>query len=131
MQYRLVAMPSRAACAALRRRRNALLARIAVLERGADAEFASQFPHLVAQVEAAFRNEEALLDLLGDACLRPRLADHAVLLCALHRTAALVEAGDVRRGRQVLSALGAVLGLSSSPVMATRPQSRGGIAARR
>lgn len=97
------------ACAALRQRRGRLLAQLAVLRDSADAGFAQGFPALVAAVEAAFRHEEALLDLLGEACLRPRRADHAVILCALHRAAARVEAGEPALGRQVAQALDAIL----------------------
>jgi hypothetical protein len=110
MRFRHIAMPPKVACAALRHRRKLLLGRIGVLCAGSDANFAPRFPGLVAAVEAAFRHEEALLELVGDACLRPRRADHAVILCALHRTASQVERGDVVLGRQVLAALAALLG---------------------
>jgi hypothetical protein len=74
-------------------------------------------PALVAAVEAGFRHEEALLELLGDACLHPRLADHALVLCALHRTMVRVENGDVALGRQVANALDAILSLPSEPAV--------------
>jgi hypothetical protein len=74
-------------------------------------------PALVAAVEAGFRHEEALLELLGDACLHPRLADHALVLCALHRTMVRVENGDVALGRQVANALDEILSLPSEPAV--------------
>ena len=110
MQFRHLDMLPQPACAALRHRRRQLLARIRALCASPDAEFARRFPDTVAAVEAAFRHEEALLDLLGEACLHPRLADHAVILCALHRTASQVERGDLALGRQVAAALTALLG---------------------
>jgi hypothetical protein len=88
-----------------------MLAQLAVLMRSPDPGLAHGFPAMVAAVEAAFRQEEALLERLGEACLHPRRADHAVLLCALHRTAARVEAGDLAIGRLVAAALDAVLRL--------------------
>lgn len=92
MKYRPIRMPAHAACAALRHGRRLLRARVAALLALPDAAFAQAFPGVVAAVEAAFRHEEALLELLGDACLHPRRADHAVILCALHRSAARVAA---------------------------------------
>lgn len=110
MHFRPIDMPPAAACAALRRRRRQLLADIGALCACPDAVFARRFPDTVAAVEAAFRHEEALLELLGDACLRPRRADHAVILCALHRTASQVERGELGLARQVAGALATLLG---------------------
>lgn len=101
-------------------RRRRLLARLALLRRRPDPAFAKGFAGLVAAVEAEFRHEEALLDLRGQACLHPRLADDAVILCALHRTAARVEAGDVALGRQVAAALDAILRLPPTTTLAIR-----------
>jgi hypothetical protein len=99
------------ACAAVRHRRERLCARIEALQAQSDDVFVQDFPAVVAAVEADFRREEALLERLGDACLHPRRADYAVLLCALHRTLPQIEGGDVTLGRQVADALGAVLSL--------------------
>lgn len=110
MRFRQIAMPPQVACAALRHRRKLMLDRISALCAGTDADFARQFAGFVDAVEAAFRHEEALLELLGDACLHPRLADHAVILCALHRTVSKVERGDLELGRRVMAALAALLG---------------------
>lgn len=125
MEFHPVELTPAAACAALRHRRKALRARTGALARVPDGDFARRFPALVAAVEAAFRHEEALLELLGDACLHPRRADHAVILCALHRTMARVEDGDVALGRQVTDALDAVLSLPGDPLLlraAARPR---------
>lgn len=97
------------ACAAVRHNRERLCARIAALQTQPDAVFVEDFPAVVAAVEADFRREEALLERLGDACLHPRRADYAVVLCALHRTLPQIEGGDIVLGRQVADALGAVL----------------------
>ena len=115
MDFHHLAMPSTAACAALRQRRSRLRARVDALRAEPDREFVHAFTVLVAEVEAAFRHEESMLELLGDACLHPRRADHAVILCALHRTVPRVESGDLRLGRQVADALDDVLADSSSP----------------
>jgi hypothetical protein len=97
------------ACAAVRHSRERLCARIAALQAQPDSVFVQDFPAVVAAVEADFRREEALLERLGDACLHPRRADYAVVLCALHRTLPQIEGGDVELGRQVADALAAVL----------------------
>jgi hypothetical protein len=95
----------------VRHSRERLCARIAALQTQPDAVFVQDFPAVVAAVEADFRREEALLERLGDACLHPRRADYAVVLCALHRTLPQIEGGDAVLGRQVADALGAVLSL--------------------
>jgi hypothetical protein len=118
MRFHRIDLVPAAACAALRRARKTLRARIAALRAVPDAEFARQFPAIVAAVEAGFRHEEALLERLGDACLHPRRADHAVILCALHRTCSRLENGEVKLGRQVADALDAVLSLPCHPVAA-------------
>jgi len=115
MKLRHIHMPSWAACAALRHRRRLLRGRAGALCAATDADFIGHFPGFVAAVETGFRHEEALLELVGDACLRPRRADHAVILCALHRTAAQVERGDLALGRQVVAALAALLGQAGAP----------------
>jgi hypothetical protein len=120
MTFNQISMSPPAACLALHRGRKKLRARVAALRPLPDAEFTDQFGGMVAAVEAGFRHEETLLEMLGDACLHPRLADHAVLLCALHRVAPQVESGDVDLGRQVVEALGHALEL---PLPVTPPRS--------
>lgn len=109
MRFRHIDMPPEAASTALQHRRRVLLDRIAGLGNCPDTEFAQQFPSVVDAVEAAFRHEDALLELLGDAGLHPCRAHHASILCALHRTATRVEDGDLERGREVAAALEAIL----------------------
>lgn len=111
MIFRRLSPDTLAACAALHRRRRVLRARVQTLQACSDAEFFHQFPSVVAAVEAGFRHEEALLERLGDACLHPRRADHAIILSALHRTMSQVDSGDIQLGRQVADALGHVLEL--------------------
>jgi len=106
-----LASPAIAPLVALRRCRSDLCARVAALRAQPDDAFMHDFPAVVTAVEAGFRHEETLLELLGDAGLHPRRADRAVILCALHRTLAHVEDGDITLGRQVADALDAVLTL--------------------
>lgn len=105
------ASPAIAPLIALRRCRRDLCARVAALRAQPDDVFMHDFPAVVTAVEAGFRHEETLLELLGDAGLHPRLADRAMILCALHRTLPQVEGGDIALGRQVADALDAVLTL--------------------
>ena len=107
-----------AAAAALRRCRRDLRSRVARLRTQPDYLFAQEFPAGVAALEAGCRHEETLLELLGDAWLHPRRADHAIILCALHRTLSQVEGGDIALGRQVADALDAVLALPCEPATA-------------
>jgi hypothetical protein len=105
---------------ALRHTRMALRSRVRALYACPDDTFVRDFAPAVAAVEAGFRHEEALLDRLGDPGLHRRRAEHAVILCALHRTMARVEEGDVRLGRQVAGALAAVLALPWPASLAAR-----------
>ena len=100
-----------AAGAALRRCHSDLCTRVAALRAQPDDAFLRDFPAVVTAVELGFRHAETLLELLGDATLHPLRADHAVIVCALHRTLSRVEEGDVALGRQVADALAAVLAL--------------------
>lgn len=97
--------------ASLRHCRRALHASVAALRHVPDPEFARRFAAMVASVEAGFREEESLLAQLDGTGMQARLADRAIILCALHRTSAKVENGDVAQGRQVLDALAHVLQL--------------------
>jgi len=106
-----LASPAIAPLVALRRCRRDLCARVAALRAQPDDAFLHDFQAVVTAVEAGFRHEETLLELLGDAGLHPRRADRAVILCALHRTLPQVEGGDIALGRQVADALDAVLTL--------------------
>lgn len=94
--------------AALRHARRRLCARLAgALDpvRMPDASFVREFSALVALVEAGFRHEETMMELLGYQRLHDHLADNAVVLAALHRALPLVEDGDIVLGRRLVAAL--------------------------
>jgi hypothetical protein len=94
--------------AALRHARRRLCARLAgALDPSGmpDASFVREFPTLVALVEAGFRHEETMMELLGYHRLHDHLADNAVILAALHRALPLVEDGDITLGRRLVAAL--------------------------
>jgi hypothetical protein len=139
MEFRHIDTTPLAVSAALNRNRRALRQRIAALQAAPDAEFVHGFPAMVAAVETGFRHEEVLCELLGSPAPCPHLADHAVMLCALHRTMSQVENGNVELGRHVADALDAVLTLpwqaaAAVPCHASfmhrpvRPVRRGGMA---
>jgi len=96
---------------AMRHARKLLRARIAALAAAPDDEFIAGWPLLVAQVEAAFRHEETLMECSGHGNLQAHLADNALALCALHRVTPRIEAGDTALGREALAALDAILSL--------------------
>lgn len=95
----------RAICAALRHARKCLCQRIAHAAATPDAGFAHGYVCVVAAVEAGFRHEEVIMEMLGYAQLREHRAENAVVLSALHRVLPDVEGGDCALGRQVLTAL--------------------------
>ena len=96
---------------AMRHARKLLCARIARLAAAPDALFIAGWPLLVAEVEAAFRHEETLMECTGHGNLQAHLADNALALCALHRITPRIEAGDTALGREALGALDAILSL--------------------
>lgn len=96
---------------AMRHARKHLCSRITTLATAPREAFLAGWPLLVAEVEAAFRHEEALLEAAGHAGLQAHLADNALALCALHRITPRVEAGDTTLGREALAALEAILSL--------------------
>ena len=94
--------------AAVRHARRRLCARLASALDPAgmpDAHFVREFPTLVALVEAGFRHEETMMELLDYQRLHDHLADNAVVLAALHRALPLVEDGDIVLGRRLVAAL--------------------------
>lgn len=109
MTFYYLRMAPTAVSVTLDRNRKILRRRVAALLAMPDAAFAEGFAAMVAAVEAGFRHEEVLLEVLGGTCPPPRLADHATLLCALHKVLSRVEGGDVKLGRDVAEALDAVL----------------------
>lgn len=86
--------------------------------------FQRGFAAIVAHVETGLRQEEAMMEALDDARLHGRRAEHAVLLCALHRVLPRVERGEVELGRQVLRALADLLALPGPAPAAAPPGSR-------
>jgi len=94
--------------AAMRHARRRLCERLACAldpVRMPDAQFVREFPVLVARVEAAFRHEETVMELLDYHRLHDHLADNAVVLAALHRALPLIEDGDIALGRRLVAAL--------------------------
>lgn len=100
-----------AICAAIRHARKSLCRRVDALAATSDTAFTQGYPAIVAAVEAAFRHEEAAMEMLGYDRLREHREENAVILTALHRVLAQVECGDCALGRQVLAALRDVLEL--------------------
>ena len=96
---------------AMRHARKHLCSRMTALAAAPHDAFVAGWPLLVAEVEAAFRHEEALMEAAGHGGLQAHLADNALALCALHRVTPLVEAGDTSLGREALAALDAILSL--------------------
>ena len=94
--------------AAMRHARRRLCERLACAldpVRTPDAHFVREFPVLVARVEAGFRHEETVMELLDYQRLHDHLADNAVVLAALHRALPLIEDGDIALGRRLVAAL--------------------------
>ncbi|XYJ08639.1 hypothetical protein ACSUZJ_14615 [Telluria sp. B2] len=96
---------------AMRHARKSLCSRIEQLATAPHDAFVAAWPTLVAEVEALFRHEEALMEAAGYGGLQAHLADNALALCALHRVTPQVEAGDTALGREALGALAAILSL--------------------
>ena len=96
---------------AMRHARKTLCSRIEQLTTAPHDVFVAAWPLLVAEVEAVFRHEEALMEAAGYGGLQAHLADNALALCALHRITPQVEAGDTALGREALGALAAILSL--------------------
>jgi hypothetical protein len=95
----------RAITAALRRSRRSLLASLPHVVALPDLQFTAGFVAAVAEVEAAFRREEAVMNTLGYTGLRDHRRDNARLLAALHHAEAAVEGGNIELGRNALAVL--------------------------
>jgi hemerythrin len=109
MHTHIAAETSPAISAALRHTRKQLSQQIDQLAAQEDALFAAGWDGVVAAAEAAFRHEEAVLELAHFAGLTAHRADNARMLGALHHATCLVEAGDTAAGRATLAALGAIV----------------------
>jgi len=94
--------------AAMRHARRRLCERLACAldpVRTPDAQFVREFPVLVARVEAGFRHEETVMELLDYERRHDHLADNAIILAALHRALPLIEEGDIALGQRLVAAL--------------------------
>lgn len=105
------ASPPRTLCAAIRHARRSLCNRLERMTAMPDDAFCHDFAALVAAVEAGFRHEELVMEMLGYAHLREHREENAVILRALHRAQPDVDAGDCALGRQLVAALRQVLAL--------------------
>ena len=91
--------------------RKRLLARVREAGAEPDEGFPAAFARLVAEIEAAFRNEETLMEAAGFPDLRERRRDDALLLAALHHALSQVEQGNPATGREAVAALRDLLSL--------------------
>jgi hemerythrin len=71
--------------------------------------FAAGWTDLVAGTETAFRDEERVMEEVRYAGLAEHRAENACILSALHHVSPRVDDGDHGIGREVLSALGAII----------------------
>jgi len=94
---------------ALRHTRKQLFRQIDALAAQEDGPFAAGWNSVVAAAEAAFRHEEAIMELAHFAGLAAHRAENARTLGALHHVTILVEGGDTAVGRSMLAALGAIV----------------------
>jgi hemerythrin len=75
------------------------------LSHTADDGFADGFNELIADLEASFRDEEAVMEALNHQALRSHREQHARALSALHHAQPQVEGGDIALGREALELL--------------------------
>jgi hypothetical protein len=110
--------------AAMRHVRKRLCSRLRELADASDAGFMAGWQMIVAEVEAGFRQEETIMEILGYSGLQPHRAENACTLRALHRITPQVEAGQTALARQALSALADILSLhrlTAGVALANRP----------
>lgn len=94
---------------ALKRIRKRLRREIDQLAQGTDAQFIQGWDGLVAATEAAFRHEEALMELHGEARMGEYRVVTAHMLAALHHLTTQVEMGDTALARKALAALSLIV----------------------
>jgi hemerythrin len=82
-----------------------LCSRVELTAGAPDQQFVEDFPALVREIEAAFRREQLVMELLGFPRLRERLEEDAVVLRALHRVTSEIEHGNLALGREVVISL--------------------------
>lgn len=120
--YSLMEQGLHNAARAMAHARNRLLVRVHEAAAAPDERFQALFGLLVAEVEAAFRQEETLMETAGFGGLPAQRRDNALLLAALHRAQPQVEGGNLGLGRETVAALGDLLSLhrfSSLRMLAT------------
>ena len=88
---------SRSVGDALRHARRSLCNRLARMAGLPDDAFCRAFGTIVADVEAGFRHEELIMEMLGYDSLRTHRADNAMILAALHRVLPEVDGGGAGR----------------------------------
>jgi hemerythrin len=101
----------RSVCAALRRERKRLCSHVELAAEAPDQQFVDEFPTLVREIEAGFRREQLVMELLGFPRLRERLEEDAIVLRALHRVTPQIEHGNLALGREVVTTLRDLLDL--------------------
>jgi len=94
---------------ALRHTHTQLCRQIDALATQPEASFAAGWTDLVAGTETAFREEERVMEQVRYAGLAEHRAENACILSALHHVSPRVDDGDHDIGREVLSALAAIL----------------------
>lgn len=94
---------------ALRHTHTQLCRQIDALAAQPEASFAAGWPDLVAGTETAFRDEERVMEQVRYAGLAEHRAENACILSALHHVSPRVDDGDHGIGREVLSALAAII----------------------
>jgi len=100
-----------AICSALRQARKSLCSHVEVAAGAPDDQFVQEFPALVREIEAGFRREQLVMELLGFPHLHERLEEDAIVLSALHRVTPQIENGNLALGREVVSTLRDLLDL--------------------
>jgi hypothetical protein len=96
---------------AIRHARRSLCNRLERMAGLPDDAFCREFASVVAAVEAGFRHEELVMEMLGYDRVREQRAENAVILRALHRALPAVAGGNCALGRQLVDALREVLAL--------------------
>jgi hemerythrin len=100
-----------AICTALRQARKSLCSRVELTAAAPDHQFVEEFPMLVREIEAGFRREQLVMELLGFPHLQERLEEDAIVLRALHRVTPEIERGNLALGREVVRTLRDLLDL--------------------
>lgn len=100
-----------AICTALRQARKSLCSHVEIAACAPDDQFVQEFPALVSEIEAGFRREQLVMELLGFPRLHERLEEDAIVLSALHRVTPQIESGNLALGREVVSTLRDLLDL--------------------